>query len=129
MPGPPSDKEPLAVVSDHFDEQTQVGEFDSTRLKIAKGRDRARYGGEEFCVLCRDATLDSSRALGERLRRMVEPHAFVCDGLGIPITISVGVAAWSDGTDGGEQLILDADAALYDAKRAGRNRVVARLTP
>jgi two-component system cell cycle response regulator len=89
----------------------------------------ARYGGEEFCVLCRDATLDNARALAERLRRIIETSAFVCNGHGIPITISVGVASWSDGSDGGEQLILDADAALYDAKRAGRNRVVAHVTP
>jgi two-component system, cell cycle response regulator len=87
----------------------------------------ARYGGEEFCVLCRNATLFNAKALAERLRHIVETSAFVCNGRAITITISVGVASWSDRADGGEQVILDADAALYDAKRAGRNRVVARV--
>jgi two-component system cell cycle response regulator len=89
----------------------------------------ARYGGEEFCVLCRSATLDDATTLAERLRRTVETFGFVFAGQGIPLTISAGVASRTDGDESGEQLTLDADAALYDAKRSGRNRVVARVPP
>jgi two-component system cell cycle response regulator len=86
----------------------------------------ARYGGEEFAVLCRGVTLGNAAMLGERLRAMVEAYAFDYHGQRMPITMSIGVAACGDRPDAGTQLIADADAALYDAKRGGRNRVVAR---
>ncbi len=88
----------------------------------------ARYGGEEFAVLCRAVSLGSASILGERLRGLVESAQFEYQGTPMPITISIGVAPFADktGEDGGTQLIADADAALYEAKRGGRNRVVAR---
>jgi diguanylate cyclase (GGDEF)-like protein len=87
----------------------------------------ARYGGEEFAVLCRGASLGNASVLGERLRTQVEQARFEHGGDVIPVTISLGVAAFTDkAADGGTHLISEADAALYDAKRGGRNRVVAR---
>ncbi len=87
----------------------------------------ARYGGEEFAVLCRGASLGNASVLGERLRAQVEQARFEHGGNVIPVTISLGIAAYSDKVaDGGTHLISEADAALYDAKRGGRNRVVAR---
>jgi diguanylate cyclase (GGDEF)-like protein len=85
----------------------------------------ARYGGEEFAVLCRDTDARNARVLAERLRRAIEQLAIVHNGRRLAITISVGVAA-VPGLDitQAEQLIAAADAALYEAKRAGRNRVV-----
>ena len=85
----------------------------------------ARYGGEEFSVLCRATPLARASLLAERLRRSVESYAFVHLGKRIPVTISVGIGVCSEATNGAEQLIADADAALYAAKRGGRNRVVA----
>lgn len=85
----------------------------------------ARYGGEEFSVLCRNSTLEKASVLAERLRAKVETHLFEHHGKRIQVTISLGVSSFVDHADAATQLIADADAALYHAKRTGRNRVVA----
>jgi diguanylate cyclase (GGDEF)-like protein len=85
----------------------------------------ARYGGEEFAVLCRGATLEKASVLAERLRAKIETHLFAHHGERIAVTVSLGVAAFVDHPDATTQLISEADAALYRAKRSGRNRVVA----
>ncbi len=82
----------------------------------------ARWGGDEFVVLAPDTSLDEAAHLAERIRSFVEE---VTTG-GPEITVSVGVATfdparWSATP---EALVRVADTALYDAKRAGRNRVV-----
>jgi diguanylate cyclase (GGDEF)-like protein len=85
----------------------------------------ARYGGEEFAVILADTDCDSAARIAERLRSAVEAraltHRFSNAGL---VTISVGVAACmpQPATVAGT-LIAAADAALYSAKRLGRNRV------
>jgi two-component system cell cycle response regulator len=89
----------------------------------------ARYGGEEFGILCRGTALEQASRLGERLRRNVESHAFTYEGQRIPVTISIGASACQDTSWGAERLIADADAALYRAKRSGRNRVVTSGEP
>jgi diguanylate cyclase (GGDEF)-like protein len=85
----------------------------------------ARYGGEEFAVILPGADRRAVRQVAERLRTLVaarrEPHAGTPAGA---VTISVGAAAVSPGPHlSAEQLIEAADAALYEAKRSGRNRV------
>jgi len=102
----------------------------ATIAQIVRGTIRAedlfaRYGGEEFAVLCRDTALSKAMRLGERLRAKVETHVFQHHAQRIPVTISLGVAALREGTDPATQIIADADAALYEAKRGGRNRVMA----
>lgn len=84
----------------------------------------ARYGGEEFSILCRGATLDNAALLAERLRGRVAGAAFEHQGKRIPVTISIGVATYVEQPDAETKLIAEADAALYQAKGAGRNRVV-----
>ena len=83
-----------------------------------------RYGGEEFAVLALNTDLDGVVALGEKIRQSVEEEDFVTD---VPsekdqLTVSVGVSTLREDR---QQLFADADAALYSAKDAGRNRVVA----
>jgi len=81
----------------------------------------ARYGGEEFVMLIPDADKEAAFCLAERLRD--ELAKVELEDLP-PITISLGIATYpSDGTDL-EELIKKADAAMYEAKKQGRNKVV-----
>jgi diguanylate cyclase (GGDEF)-like protein len=83
----------------------------------------ARYGGEEFVILCHGDESDAGAA-ADRIRRTVAGiRVAVADGTA-GTTISAGVARHRQGT-GAEDLFAEADAALYEAKRRGRNRVVA----
>ena len=84
----------------------------------------ARYGGEEFAVICRGIALLNAGVLGERLRARVEQETFDYQGTRLPVTISVGVAALPEANaTTPSELVRDADRALYEAKRSGRNRV------
>jgi diguanylate cyclase (GGDEF)-like protein len=83
-----------------------------------------RYGGDEFAVLLPDVKLDEAIAVGERVRSAISGET--SDGsdslIQIPVRISMGVAQLRGGGSL-DELIRDADAALYRAKRAGRDRV------
>ncbi len=83
----------------------------------------SRYGGEEFAIICREIESEGGRALGERLRSAVARKRFEHDGKTISVTISVGVAVVRGPRDA-QPLIAAADAAMYEAKRTGRDRVV-----
>jgi diguanylate cyclase (GGDEF)-like protein len=87
-----------------------------------------RLGGEEFALILPEATLDSAVAAGERLRKLVAEHVIAAGGTRIPVTISVGASICHAATSGVEELLQQADLALYEAKRSGRNRVC-RYTP
>jgi diguanylate cyclase (GGDEF)-like protein len=84
----------------------------------------ARYGGEEFAVLLVNTPLDGAVALAEKVRQRVAETQFLIDlpGQGEIVTVSAGVALYR-----GDRLALfnDADEALYAAKSAGRNCVMA----
>ena len=90
----------------------------------------ARYGGEEFVVIARETGLPGARALGERIRRAVERSRCAWHGhdlgltVSIGVTVSIGLAEFVPGRSERE-LLESADRALYLAKQAGRNRVVA----
>lgn len=84
----------------------------------------ARYGGEEFVALFPGVSLDAARGIAEQLRQVVS-ESRVQDHQGNPlpgVTVSIGLAALAPGQDR-EQLLSAADAALYRAKNAGRDRV------
>lgn len=80
----------------------------------------ARYGGEEFVVMLLEANIATAALVAERIRAKVEAQDL---GEG-SLTVSIGVAEYPDGGDTPEELIATADAAMYQAKGAGRNRVV-----
>jgi two-component system, cell cycle response regulator len=88
----------------------------------------ARYGGEEFAVICKGIDVSGARAFADRLRLHIESTSFICNGSRLPITVSIGAATIvppPNTRPSAAGLIALADGALYQAKRAGRNRVVA----
>ena len=106
---------------------------DQILKSVAEGLDRAtrsnetlaRYGGEEFSVLLEDIKPGGMIIMGERLRSAVEHLEINFEGQVIPITVSIGIATGMPTSENyGKKLFADADAALYAAKIAGRNRVV-----
>jgi diguanylate cyclase (GGDEF)-like protein len=86
-----------------------------------------RVGGEEFVVLSPGADMASAMLLAERVRSTVEQTPLVIDGQSLTLTVSVGVAVAALNESDGTALLKRADAALYGAKRAGRNRVEAAV--
>lgn len=87
----------------------------------------ARYGGEEFAVIAPNADAAKARVLAERIRATVEQSPMDNDGMPLNLTVSVGVAEYSDKPSQGltplEDVLGKADSALYTAKESGRNRV------
>jgi diguanylate cyclase (GGDEF)-like protein len=85
----------------------------------------ARYGGEEMAVILPETDLRGAARVAERMREGVERmHVPGVGGGGSPpVTASFGVAEAADGLDSPDALVAAADAALYRAKRAGKNRV------
>jgi diguanylate cyclase (GGDEF)-like protein len=130
---------PLAVVMldlDHFKRINdafghQAGDFALTaiagllRTHIRSSDIVCRYGGEEFALVLPEASSKSVRARAEDIRAAIKRldlrHQDAPLGR---ITASLGVALFPDHADSPDSLLRAADAALYEAKRAGRNRVV-----
>jgi two-component system cell cycle response regulator len=84
-----------------------------------------RWGGEEFALLLPGTNLEGGRQLAERIRQLVESYRLPgSDGVEIRVSASFGVASFPEASSQ-KQLVAAADAALYEAKRSGKNRVVA----
>ncbi|HLI42991.1 MAG TPA: diguanylate cyclase [Acidimicrobiales bacterium] len=99
------------------------------RERLRRGDLIARYGGEEFVALLPDSTIESGSALAESLRKRIEALDLhdVCGDL--PIRVSIGVAGIGPGLLDAASLLAAADAAMYRAKREGRNRVSVAEAP
>jgi diguanylate cyclase (GGDEF)-like protein len=123
-------------VNDRFGHQvgdrTLVRVAEALRVGVRAGDVAARFGGEEFVVALPATRREGAAALAEKLRATVETATAPPPGEdGAPVTLSIGVATRElEGTGAGDAeriadaLIHDADDAVYQAKRAGRNRVV-----
>jgi len=84
----------------------------------------SRYGGEEFTVILPETGADAARLTAERLRKIIEAHAFSFNGdQNVQITVSIGVATSSEYLASATELTAGADRAMYHAKALGRNRV------
>ena len=84
-----------------------------------------RYGGEEFVLILPEADIKSAAMLAERLRQGFADETVQADnGLDIRCTVSIGLAAYQSG-ETENQFIRRADDATYEAKRRGKNCVVA----
>ena len=83
-----------------------------------------RFGGEEFFVILPTADMEASRARAERLRSKMREQTVMYQGRSLGrVTISVGVAAFPEQGTSPKELMAAADAALYEAKRGGRDQV------
>ena len=95
-------------------------EVTSMASKIIRATDiLVRGGGEEFVVLAPSSELHSAVALAEKLRSVIAEHSFPS---GLKVTMSFGVAE-IDESDSLKTIMARADAALYESKRTGRNKV------
>lgn len=84
-----------------------------------------RYGGEEFCIISPNTELHEALQLAERIADAVRNSQFGSQEQAFSITLSIGVAVRTPAMEGPDHLIIRADQALYQAKEAGRNRVLA----
>lgn len=84
----------------------------------------ARYGGDEFVIMLPDTPARGALEVAERIRHAVESAPFTTEAGRVPCTVSIGVASYPQDGRGIESLLARADRALYEAKAAGRNRVV-----
>jgi diguanylate cyclase (GGDEF)-like protein len=85
-----------------------------------------RYGGEEFLIAIRGVDELGAKALGERLRSTIEALQINHVQKDIPVTVSIGIGEMRNEHEAVGDLLRVADEALYEAKAAGRNRVVFR---
>jgi two-component system cell cycle response regulator len=137
-------KGPLALAMidvDHFKEFNDEhghGAGDRALRQVAQTLDLAvrrtdlvaRYGGEEFVVILPDSTGAQAVAKMNAIREAIEAEPLMLawkEGRSAParLTVSIGVASWVDGRgQSAAELIAEADTRMYEAKKAGRNRVV-----
>lgn len=130
---------PLAVLLldiDHFKrvndghghaagDEVLVGIAQTLRLASRDADVVGRLGGEEFALLLPDCELPSALRLAERLRHAVQQTRIVWHGRQLQVSTSIGVAVADSADEDLTKLLERADAALYRAKHAGRNRVEA----
>lgn len=84
----------------------------------------SRLGGEEFCALLPNTTVTGATQLAERIRQAVANLAVEAGGHRLSLKVSIGVASLGDHAGNWEDLVNQADRAMYAAKRGGRNRVI-----
>jgi diguanylate cyclase (GGDEF)-like protein len=87
----------------------------------------ARYGGDEFAIILPEADRDSALRFCEKLRQLIAANVFRFDQQTLGVTTSIGLQSYvhTDGEKTVSQLVAAADAKLYEAKKAGRNRICA----
>jgi len=132
------DKQPVALALldlDHFKSINDTfghGVGDKVLMRFANlaeltFRDQdilARFGGEEFVVLLSGADADQAMRALQRLRQRLETECIEYQGVCVPSTVSIGVSCRRRGKIDLHAMLEEADKALYDAKRAGRNQVI-----
>ena len=83
----------------------------------------ARYGGEEFIIILPNSEVSGAIKTAERIQRSLVDKRIAFEGKNVPVTLSMGICTLNEKHANFEQLIKDADAAMYKAKENGRNRI------
>lgn len=96
---------------------------------LRPGEVAVRMGGEEFLVLMPHADIEEARARAEAWRAVIRAQPVATSQGAAEITFSAGISAYPDTASSFEQMLQQADKAVYAAKRAGRNRVVVARRP
>jgi diguanylate cyclase (GGDEF)-like protein len=101
--------------------------FGETLLRCVRTEDIAcRYGGEEFLLILPECTVKQATMRAEEISKRLRDSRSTSDGLAAnPLSVSIGIAGFDETTDRMDLLLKFADDALYQAKRAGRDRVIA----
>ena len=124
-----ADIDNFKLVNDTYGHQvgdSVLSEFAAIVRALVRDTDTpGRWGGEEFLVICSHIDLDGGHILAERIRTAVAGHSFSMVG---QKTCSFGVASYRPG-DTAETMVSRADAALYEAKHNGRNRIALERGP
>ena len=93
------------------------------RQRLRKTDAVGRYGGEEFVAVLPRCSREEAQVLMEDVRQRLRDISFTVDQRTFNVTLSAGIAAYRPGVERAEQLLQEADAALYRAKAEGRNRI------
>lgn len=122
------DSDSLKTVNDRFGHEAGnrhlVAIAQSVQAHVRTSDVVARFGGDEFLVLQPDASVDAAAAVAERIRVAVAAATvFAADGARVTGTVSIGVAGFPRSAADEHTLFRQADAALYDAKHHGKDRV------
>jgi len=122
------DLDRFKLVNDNFghhigDRVLQVFSKKAPR-ELREGDMIGRWGGEEFLCILKDTTPEEAFNTGERIRAAINQTLTFDDDLNVEMSVSIGVASYPLCGPSLDLMLSNADAALYDAKRAGRNRVV-----
>ena len=91
--------------------------------RIRKEELLARYSSDCFALVLPETTLEGAKKFSEIVRHTIEISSFKFDGVKIPTTVSVGIGFYHDEMSGAEDLRVEAESALFRAKRNGRNQV------
>ena len=122
------DLDRFKLVNDNFghhigDRVLQVFSKKAPR-ELREGDMIGRWGGEEFLCILKDTTAEEAFHTAERIRAAINQTLTFDDNLKVEMSVSIGVASYPSCGPSLDLMLSNADAALYDAKRAGRNRVV-----
>ena len=101
-------------------DQALIRFVDRVNAQLRLGDQLGRFGGEEFVVLLPETAVSEALAVAERIRTACETDTFKPN-----CTVSIGATSYQGETDTVDKLLARADAAMYRAKAAGRNRVEA----
>lgn len=108
----------------HAAGDTVLRQFGKTLRTATQWNSVSRNGGEEFTILLEDCSHREALEIGERVRSIIEKNPFAINKeLTIHITASIGASTFPETVSSPDQLYREADEALYQAKRSGRNRI------